>query len=548
MNTSLAVYNNQNGFLNSPYPKILSYSPNSRDGNKYVFTIKDVEISCISRIELKITMPEIKGIGKVFYLREYPFHLIKSFGTYIKNEEDEVYRELELLTGEELLNYMYNASKTNSYSTVFGSEMDNYCKVKQGTYNDHIIFPSKEITIPINISNSKLYIFPHTAIEFRVTLYGLNEIISVNTEFHDKSLPTLLNEYERTSKNIKLQFTNTHINYNNASPETKNSPLFKNVETTTNENLTDVLVSGKFKTAKNVTFHNKSHVFYEDNTKFIIPFGPIWNESTFIKAWVDRILEDLIVVTDKDLTRKDVKESLGFVDKCLFEKVQNDVVLLDKESGLSCKIYINNIPETHDVYYHRNILTFTRRMNKHNVLNISNLFYFIQGTYFDDETVIFDKVKHDIDIYHVSIPINIWNDQTNTAYGDLRSFSSKVDDFYYKNKFILGMDILSKDTGFESVSLLSGRDLLLNYYDAKYEQGVKYPNKIEFFTGHISPEHFIVSDDNINFNNFIINIKWKKYNEYDPVNLYKRIPSITVTHVFNIEYDLLKSAVNIFPK
>lgn len=548
MNTSMSVYNNQNGFLNSPYPKILSYSPNSRDGNKYIFTIKDIEISCISKIELKITLPEIKGIGKVYYLNSYPFHLIKSFGVYVKNPEDEVFKEQELLTGEDLLHYMYSSNKTNSYSIIFGSEMDDYCKVKEGKYNDHIIFPSKEITIPINVSNSKVYIFPHTAIEFRVCFYGLEEIISVNTEFHEKSLQTILREYERTSKNVKLQFTNTHINYNNSNSDVKISPLFKNIETTTHENLTDVIVSEKFKTAKNVSFHTKSNIFSEDNMKFIIPFGPKYNEETFINSWVNRILKDLIIVTDKDLNTKDGKEMLGFVDKCNFEKIENNTIWFDKERDMYCKIYINNVPDTHNVYYHRNILTFTRRMNKHNVLNISNLFSFIQGTFFEYGAISFDKINHSVEIYHVSIPINIWNDQTNTAYGDLRSLNSKVDDFYYKNKFILGMDILSKDTGYESVSLLSGRDLLLHSYDKQRDTIVDYPNRIEFFTDQTSPDHYILADDNINFNNFIININWKKYNEFDPVNLYKRIPSIIVSHVFNIEYDLTNSLVHIFPK
>lgn len=114
------------------------------------------------------------------------------------------------------------------------------------------------------------------------------------------------------------------------------------------------------------------------------------------------------------------------------------------------------------------------------------------------------------------------------------------------------MDVLSKDNGFEDVTVAAGRDILTQYYQSTYENKYlvgraeynqyyadenNYPNRLEFFTSHVNESHFLTTDENINFNAVIASIKWKKYNEYEPFALYKRRPTIVVSQVYLVEFD-----------
>lgn len=552
MSDQVEKYINKNGFMRPKYPKILSYSPNKIDINDYTFTIKDVEVSAVTKIEIKLTLPEIKGIGDVSYIRNYPFLLVKKFDILLKNYGDEAFKLYESLDGEDLFSRFSLMSETKSYFNSYGGENDEFCSVKKGTYNDCVIFPARDIVIPISISNYCCFLYPATEIEFRLTLGDLEDIIMFNSIFNNKSLPNAKTEFETTSKNMKLNFTNTVVSMDQI--ERRPINIFRNIKTTCYENGAETLVSSSFKNAKHVSFYNRANVFNESGVKFIIPFGPVLKEKVLIKNWVQRILKDLIIVTDLDLTNNDIKNQFGFSDKAQFEKVENNTITLDKDRRMSCGIYINNVPEDYNIYYHKNILTFSRRFNKYNILNISNLFSYIKGVYFDDGKIsyLMDEIIHDINIRYVSIPVNIWNDGNNTAGGDLRSHESKNNDFFYKNRFIYGMDVLSKDSGFEDVTVAAGRDILTQYYQSTYENKYligraeynqyyvdenNYPNRLEFFTSHINESHFLTTDENINFNAVIASIKWKKYNEYEPFALYKRRPTIVVSQVYVVEFD-----------
>lgn len=556
-------YVNKNGFMRPKYPKILSYSPNSININDYTFTIKDVEVSSISKIEIRLTLPEIKGIGQVSYIRNYPFLLIKKFDILIKNPNDETFKLYETLDGEDLYSRFMQTNLRQTYFNAFGGENDKYCTIKKGTYGDCVIFPSREIVIPVCISNYCCFLYPSTEVEFRLSLYGLEELIMFDTIFYNTSLKQAITEFDSRSKNVKLNFTNTMMDMETG--EKRSIAIFRNVKTTSYENETETLVSQNFKNAKHVSFYTRSNIFNEADTKFIIPFGPSLEEKVLIHNWVKKILKDLIIVTPQDMTDNNIKQSFGFSNKANFQLVEKNKVYLDDDKTLACDIFINNIPEGYNVYYHHNILTFSRRFNKFNILNISKLFRFIRGSYFEDREVYYhmDDVVHEIEIYHVSIPVNIWNDQNNTADADLRSIESKKGDIYYKNRFIYGMDILSKDTGCEDVIISVGRDILTQYYQSTYENQIligraeynqyftddnNYPNRLEFFTSNFSDLHFITADENINFNSIIASIKWKKYNEYDPYALYKRRPTIVVSHVYMVKFDLQYRQVLIIEK
>lgn len=533
--------------MGGKYPKILSYPPSSVVDNTYHFVNKDIEVISCSRIELRLTLPEIKGIGQVQYNRNYPFLLVKNFETIITNPGGEpmVYESID---GEGLYSRHISQNRT-LYNNMFGGKNDLFCETKKGSYPDCVIFPSREIVIPLSITKKYCFLYPETKIEFRIELYELNELISYDTVFMKSTLETAKDLYKTSAKNIKLFFTNIID-----SPPIDRYPLSRVIKTVGEDGMT-TLVSKPFKHARHIRFGNKTSIFNSENIKFPISFGPSMEEKDLIKKWNKKILDDLIVVTHLDLRTKNGKEALGFSEEANFVRVENDKIKFEDHE---CVVSINNIPSDAEVYYHTNILTFSRRHEKHNILNISKMFSYIRGIYFDSGPIYFlmDELKHNIEIKHICIPTNIWCHEYNTTTKDQRSIESKKTDFYFKNRFIQGMDILGKDKGFQNVSIGLGRDCLTNAYlatcgytsdsvcDGIYmiEEEHQYPTQLEFTPFHFRYNQLIAANPKINFESFTANISWTNYDDYNPISLFKRIPILYIAHHYNVvNNDTLKT-------
>lgn len=548
------VPHQQSGFAtNSKYPKILSYPPSYSDNNVYTFTNQDMEVTACSRLELTLTLPEIRGCGKMMYGRNYPFLLVKKFEVLINNPGEDVHQVYDSCDGEELYYRFQTSGVHEYYSNRFGGERDEYCALREGTYNDCVIFPSRDIVIPLSIVNGYCFIFPKTKIEFRIELFDLREIIVFDTVFAEKTLPYALKDFESKAKNIKLNFTNIIEKI----PK-QQFPIFRNVYTTLEEDGATTLVSKPFRHARELSFLNKVDIFNDPNMKFLIPFGPSLSEKELIKEWSKKILSDLIVVTDKDLRTNAGKAAHGFPSEAVFVKVEDDVACFNQNK---CEVSLVNVPDNYSIFYHTNILSFSRRRQIHNVMNISELFKSVRGVYFDNGPIHFmmDDIVSNVSIMHVSIPVNIWNHDYNTADGDLRSKSSKESDFFYKNRFIVGMDILGKDRGFSNVTVSIGRDTLHQSYSATYGSSVfdkrrnnpclgdrnMYPARIEFLTSQFNDTHLIKADPFINFESFVANISWTNYEDYNPISLYKRKPTLIASHLYLVSHRDEESIISI---
>lgn len=534
-------------FMNITYPKIMSYVPHEIGEGKYSISITDIRVQQISQLELKLRLPEIKGEGTISYLKNYIFHIIENFNIYIYNQYSEDKILLDKLDKEDIYNNALYENLIQDFLNKNGGEQDEFCYEKSGSYDDDIIFKERNITIPIYTNLSPIKIFPGTKIVFEFKINSIDKFVTYNTIYKEKSLKQLMTNFRNNNLNIKLEFSNIIFNISEEN-EKNHYQLFIKKNKVIGPNNTQNLNSSEFKNTSGIIFSNKTDIFNKTN-RFLINPGPNNTFENIRKKFLKKILECLVIVSEQDLSKAQEKIALGYKKESKFEVVVDNKIYFDKNNHNYCQIYISNVPEGSNVYYHKNILTFSRRLDKNNILNISSLFKYIKGIYFEEEEKItfnLDEIEDTIDIWHMSIPVEIWDHKNNTETGDLRSIENKTKDFYISNDFIYGMDFLSKDKGYKDVKISAGQDTLNNYYldtFGIYRDVILKPIKMDknnyaqhaLFTTY-NNIYNIKANPDINFNNFLANISWEEYPDYNPKNLYSRYPILTTIHFMKIDF------------
>lgn len=548
------IYNKSTSFNNndkneSNYPRTMTYYPSIHD-NVYSIKISDKTLQLINNPKITLTLPEIKGNGIVAYKKYYPFHLIKKIDIYYvnKNTSKILFNSYD---SEELLMTILSNPFNNKYLNYLSGKNDEYCKEKKGTYSDCIIFPKRDIVITMDNIFKNFSFFPNVDVIFEFTLNNIKDIIYYNLEFETESLKILMETFTNTNLNMKFEFTNNIL----ARSEEEKNNLYQlerqiiRKKKIIGQTGTTMMKSESFKNCIATSFYNKVKHFNQNN-KFITVMGNETNEKKIIQKWIKVLLKDLIVITDLDLSDNKNKKKLGFKEKSIFsEVVDNKVYFGDKQNNF-CEIYIELIPDNHKIYYHQNILTFSRRYNKNNEINVSRLFKCIKGIVYSDnvENIIFNmnEIEHDIDIDIVSIPVNIWSHVDNTSTKDLRSEKSKKNDFIYNNAFINGLDFLSKDKGYNKISVKTGKHTIESfniYCKYNYNNILKiieldkhfYPNiaVVDFSNGSNKK---LEANPDINFENLHVSIDWNNYPEYNYKSLYVFEPHLTIYEKMFIKY------------
>ncbi|AAG31325.1 rifampicin resistance protein [Diachasmimorpha longicaudata entomopoxvirus] len=522
----LTTFNTNHPFIHSAYPKTFSYVPKN-ENDIYSVNVTDVRVEAISSPEIKLILPEIKGKGRVSYLKNYQFLLLDYFEIWLKNKDEHPFLFHKAKSEEIFSTYIINEYHSLNYFT----NKDDFLTTKEGTHADCIIFPKKEISIPLDSLLSAFKIFKDTEIIFNFKFHNIEEIIAYDVEFRRHSLEQLKKNFSETSLNIRFQFLNVPII---SSAELTATNVITKKDVIGKDN-TQMMNTSDFSNTIAVSFHSKSDIFNHEN-RYIINPGVDYSEDVLVQKWVLNILKDLLIVTTKDMSLSENKKALGFKDEAVFHEITKNTMTFNKLEKRFCKITIENIPEDHKLYYHTNILSFTRRFQHTKALNVSTLFKKITGVYLPNQKVInFLDIDHSIDIKIVSLPISIWDHELNSHPGDLRSNAMKERDFFFKNRFLLGMDFNCKDRGYERISLKGGKDIFENLLRERKPFLRKLPiiefdpamqRGISLYTTFISPSLMIYADPSINFTNFLVEIQWKEYDECDPLNLLKRFPCV----------------------
>lgn len=499
------------------------------DGNVYTIKISHNKLEGLNNLNLVLTIPDIKGKGKINFNKYFGFGLIDDFQIIINKNS------IITVTGKELLyNYLQYCNKNceSQYETLMGNNED-FLLYKQGKGKDFIIFNKTQIEIPLILffdKDSPINILrtpPSSDIIFNLKLNNIQNVVNYDHKYLENGLDPNIIE----SNLDPILYIDE---YNTCNSEISHKYFNQSEETIYEPNSNEHYSSPSFKSITDISFYVQTPIF-SNGSSFVAYPDKIKGKESFIKAYEQEILKEIIIITDDP--EETIKQHPGAK---LIKVEKNKKIKFNKND--SCEINILNITNE-TVYYHGNILTFSRR-HSDKIFNISEKFRYIEGIYFPESKKIkFTDVVSDLTISDVSIPSHLWKSEYNTALGDLRK---NKNDIIVNNPFIEGMDFLGFDNKIESVTINAGNNTLFNlcnfnfnhrsstlkhYYPTRYT--CNFNSNVYFF---IKPSR-LISDSSSNFNNCDAIIKTKKYDDIDIRSLIPFYIKIIVNHCKKLVYE-----------
>nr|AAB01808.1 rifampicin resistance protein homolog [Heliothis armigera entomopoxvirus] len=540
---NIYITETKNGKYNIPQQFIC---PCTFEDGYVVASVTDNKLEGCNNFGLNITLPEIKGIGGVRYQTDFVYKLIEE--CIIETIDDNIkINTIIKKTGLEFL--MDFNQKRKEYSSCIGNNID-MCVFKYGKCADDIIFQSKDIYFPLPFifDNSNMNprtcfrLYPETKLQIKIKFRPFSSILLPDAKYKKHSLKNI--------SDVDLQPYIKFTGYNTCGSPHKHryiEEINKSIHQSNKKNY----YTPDFASITNLFWYSVTDVF-RGNMFISYPDYPE-TEEKYIKSFIDRIISDLIIISPDE----DFLKHRGFNEKSKFKKLKYyDEIKFDVNN--SCTVNILNVPENHNIYYHTNILSFSRRNNP-NEYNISKKFNYILGTYIPEEDkIILHEIKHNINITDVSIPVSIWNADENTSTGDLRSSKSKKNDIYIDDPFVFGLDFLSKELGIISRSISSSANESIAEFNSDIVNIDSYFSSDALYavsktSDHSNPSIFLyrfnlhniifvepsrlIADVGKNFRCVNLAVDWKDFSEVDPRSLFNKKLHICMTIVKKISYE-----------
>ncbi|QHR82630.1 virus assembly crescent IV scaffold protein [Brazilian porcupinepox virus 1] len=397
------------------------------------FEIRDQYITAISHLVLSIELPEVKGVGRFGYVTNVGYKCINHVSI---SSSDHILWES---SGEDL----YNSCKSNTTAmnnSGFSHELND---ISSGLTNNDTI---KDATT--------VYVYIKTPFDIEKTFSSLklsDSKIIVTVTFNPVSdiiIRDSLFNYESFVKDFVYVSELSFVGYmvKNIQPKTSYIEIPRRVVGQLNQS---TAVVSEVYSATSLSVYVKPYYGNVDN-KFISYPGYTQTERDYICTFVERILEDLVIVSNcKPTYFPDTAE--------IVEVPENGIVTIQ---DIDVFVKIDNVPEDMSIYYHTNILVFGTRKNSF-VYNISKKFLTITGTYSESTNrIFFSNISHSVNIIDVSIPVSLWTCQRNVYTGDNRSDLSKSKDLFINDPFIKGIDLINKTDIISRMEVRFGNDVL----------------------------------------------------------------------------------------
>lgn len=479
--------------------------PTELKDNLIVFEINDIDIFNIYELFFNITLPEIKGEGSVAYIKNHESLIIKNIKIILINPNNTSYNFIDMNSSEinEKLKKNFK-SKENIYNFQ--------CEEKFGENLDDIIFEKYDLEIPIIIQGFSLRIYPETKVRIEIIIEDFINLLTYNKLFKEKSLNTLQKFANNTPRNYSMTFLNDY-NYK------RNNVTYYIKTFSESNNKTSVFTSQTFSNTNEITIYSKMKHFNSQYT-FLFNPGSDLSEKVIINKFIDNFKDDLLLIVPIG------EEPSGHDRRNIYIKMENGKIQFNKNH--KCYILIHNLPKDKDVYFHSNILSYERRHDEVNKINISHLFKRIEGIYINSEKILFEKIDHDIKVIHASIPLEFWKDKTNTSTGDRRSIKSKSKDFIYSNPLITGLDFSSRNEFISKIETsiynINHKFKMVKDSLSNYLSHIDICNKETYFSLFLLINNIIYSDPSHGLSNFFFQIYWKEYSSSSIYELF--IPSV----------------------
>ncbi|AAA60851.1 hypothetical protein VARV_IND64_vel4_107 [Variola virus] len=397
------------------------------------FEIRDQYITALNHLVLSLELPEVKGMGRFGYV---PYVGYKCINHVSVSSCNGVIWEIE---GEELYNNCINntiALKHSGYS----SELND---ISIGlTPNDTIKEPSTVyvyIKTPFDVEDTFSSLkLSDSKITVTVTFNPVSDIVIRDSSF----------DFETFNKEFVYVPELSFIGYMVKNVQIKPSFIEKPRRVIGQINQPTATVT-EVHAATSLSVYTKPYYGNTDN-KFISYPGYSQDEKDYIDAYVSRLLDDLVIVSDGPPT--------GYPESAEIVEVPEDGIVSIQDADVYVKI--DNVPDNMSVYLHTNLLMFGTRKNSF-IYNISKKFSAITGTYSDaTKRTVFAHISHSINIIDTSIPVSLWTSQRNVYNGDNRSAESKAKDLFINDPFIKGIDFKNKTDIISRLEVRFGNDVL----------------------------------------------------------------------------------------
>ncbi|ANS71177.1 trimeric virion coat protein [Pteropox virus] len=398
------------------------------------FEIRDQYITAINNLVLSIELPDVKGLGRFGFVPYVGYKLIKHVS--ISSDHGTIWEK----SGEEI----FDSCSSNESAMQLSGFTRELNDISTGlTQNDTIkeattvyVYLKTAFDVENTFSSLKL---ANSKITVTVTFHSISEVIVYDSTFDVEAFVksfvyvTELSFIGYMVRNVQLKPTFIEMTRKQISQINQSTAAITDVHATT---FVSVYVKPCYSTADN---------------RFISYPGYAQTEKDYVCAFVERLLEDMVIVSDQVPCGK-FPPSADIV-----EVPDNGIVYLQDVEVL---VKIDNVPDDMNVYFHSNLLVFGTRKNSI-VYNLSKKFSVIAGYYsVATNRIIFTSVSHSINISDASIPVSLWSCQRNVYNGDNRSESSKSKDLFVNDPFIKGIDFKNKIDVISRLDVRFGNDVL----------------------------------------------------------------------------------------
>ncbi|WZD65419.1 rifampin resistance protein (VACV) [Bovine papular stomatitis virus] len=405
----------------------------SGDAVTVTFEIRDKYISAINSLVLSIDLPEIKGMGKLCYVPYIGYKMIRHVA--INSSSDTIWET----SGEELFDSCMENDRVMELSG-FSRELND---LSTGTSPNDVIkeavtvhayiktpFDAERTFSTLKLSDSKIVV--------AVTLNPISCVMVYDEAF---DMTKLAKEFPYTTE---LSFIGYMVKNMHARPAFIEMPR-RRVEQLnhTTSVITDVHA------CTSLSVYTKP-VFADANNRFISYPGYQQSEGDFVLAFVERLLEDMVIVANC--------YPEGFPETAEIVEVPSSGVVSIQDTDVFVRI--DDVPVGMRVFLHTNILVFSTRKNSV-VYNMSKKFSAITGAYSRaTHRIRFTSVVHSVNIGDASIPVSIWTCQRNVYHGDNRSPESRSKDLFVADPFLKGVDFKNKTDVIARMDVRFGNEVL----------------------------------------------------------------------------------------
>ncbi|AAF14976.1 m88L [Myxoma virus] len=397
------------------------------------FEIRDQYITALSHFVLSIDLPEVKGIGKFGYVPYVGYKCIQHVS--VASTECTIWES----SGEDIYNSCVN-NETAMANSGYSHELND---VSVGlTPNDTIkdaatvyVYIKTPFDVEKTFSSLKL---SDSKVTVTVTFNPVSDVIVRDTTFN----------YEAFVKDFVYVSELSFVGYMVKNIQPKQTYIERPRRVLSQINQATAVIS-EVHSVTSLGLYIKPYYGNTDN-RFISYPGYNQTERDYICAFVERLLEDLVIVSDTVPST--------FPDSAEIVEVPPDGIVNIQDVDVFVKI--DNVPKDMAVFYHTNVLVFGTRKNSV-VYNMSKKFSTITGTYSEvTKRIMFSHISHSVNITDVSIPVSIWTCQRNIYNGDNRSEYSKSKDLFINDPFVKGIDFKNKMDLISRLEVRFGNDVL----------------------------------------------------------------------------------------